>query len=492
MTTPTTSRESLRNLPAVERVLQHPEVVEAIDANNPDNPHSSEPLPRELVAESTRRVLDEIRTRVLAGEELEADLDYVVGKVLALARTSALPGLQPVINATGVVLHTNLGRAPLPECAVLAMGRAAGYCNLEFDLETGARGYRHEAVAPLLCELTGAEAALVVNNNAAAVLLVLAALAKDREVVVSRGEMVEVGGSFRIPDVMTQSGAILREVGSTNKTRASDYASAVGSNTAALMKVHTSNYRVMGFTEGVALEELVAVGRDYCVPVIEDLGSGYLIPLAGMERLEEGGEPDVRSSVASGADLVTFSGDKLLGGPQAGIIVGKREAVEACARHPLMRALRPDKVTFAALEAVLMLYRDPRRALREVPTLRMLAQSGDTLNERAAVLAEAVRGALGEVGGASVDVEVVDEVSQAGGGTLPLIEFPSRVVEVKVAGGGLNVVSERLRQFTPPVIARVREDALVLDPRTLQDNDFQAVAAALAFALEASTESSDD
>ncbi len=481
----TTANEILRKLPAVERVLQHPDVVAALGGAQ---------LPRELLAEVAREVLEAIRARVLAGEALDsdlADLEAVVGEVLALARKRALPGLMPVINATGVVLHTNLGRSPLPKVTLEAMARASGYCNLEFDLSAGVRGYRHDAVAPLICELTGAEAALVVNNNAAAVLLTLAALAAGREVVVSRGELVEIGGSFRIPDVMGQSGAILREVGSTNKTRTADYASAVGPDTAALMKVHTSNYRVMGFTEGVGLEELVVVGRDYGVPVLEDLGSGYLIPLAGLERLEEGGEPNVRASVASGADLVTFSGDKLLGGPQAGIIVGKREAVQKCASHPLMRALRPDKVTFAALEAVLLLYRDPRRALEEIPTLRMLSQPLETLDARAEKLAGAIRAALesdvGRGAAAGVSVEVVDEVSQAGGGTLPLIEFPSRVVELRAASGGMNRVAERLRHFTPPVIARVREDGLVLDPRTVADDEFAAVAEGLVFAFDGMT-----
>ncbi|GAB4256824.1 MAG: L-seryl-tRNA(Sec) selenium transferase [Deferrisomatales bacterium] len=460
-------REALQTVPAVERVLRDARVREALDAG----------LPRPVVVDAVRQALDGVRRALRRGEPASTDPAQVARRALELARAAVAPRLQRVVNATGTVLHTNLGRAPLAPEAVAAMERVAGYCNLEYDLSRGARGDRHDAVEPLLCELTGAEAALVVNNNAAAVLLALTALARGREVVVSRGELVEIGGAFRVPDVMAQSGAVLREVGTTNKTHLADYERAIGPETALLLKVHPSNYRILGFTASVSRADLVALGRRQGVAVMEDLGGGCLVDLSryGVER-----EPTVQEVVAAGVDLATFSGDKLLGGPQAGILVGRRPWIEACARHPLMRALRPDKVTLGALEATLALYRDPEGAAARVPTLAMLAAGADRLRGRAEALAEAVRSALGD----RAEVGLASDTSEAGGGSLPLTRLPTWVVEVRRVGGGLSRVEAALRRHRPPVVARIREEALVFDPRTLGPEEEALVAAALAEAFD--------
>jgi L-seryl-tRNA(Ser) seleniumtransferase len=333
-------------------------------------------------------------------------------------------------------------------------------------------------ISALLRELTGAEAGLVVNNNAAAVLLALTALARGREVIVSRGELVEIGGAFRIPDVMAQSGARLKEVGTTNRTHLRDYEAAIGPDTALLLKVHTSNYRIEGFTAEVALEQLVELGRRTGIAVMEDLGSGSFVDLS---RFGIGREPTVGQSVASGADLVTFSGDKLLGGPQAGLLAGRREAVEACSSHPLMRALRPDKLTLAALEATLALYRDPTRCLERVPTLRRLLRSPPELEAQARLLGELVAERLA----GQAEVAVRPDVSEAGGGALPVVELPTWVVEVRLLRKSLSCVEERLRRHDPPVIARLHEGALLLDVRTLGPGEDRLVAQALAEASSA-------
>ncbi|RMG98072.1 MAG: L-seryl-tRNA(Sec) selenium transferase [Candidatus Dadabacteria bacterium] len=462
------SAADLRRLPAVERVLQHPRVREAAEQGE---------LPRPVLAEAAREVLAGIREEVRAGRRDVPDLDAVADRVLDRARARTAARLVPVINATGVVLHTNLGRAPLAAEARRALEAAAGYCNVEFRLATGERGHRHEVVEALLRELTGAEAACVVNNNAAAVLLGLAALARGREVVVSRGELVEIGGSFRIPEVMEQSGAVLREVGTTNKTHLGDYERAIGPETALLLKVHTSNYRILGFTASVPAAELVGLARRNGLAVMEDLGSGCLVDLA---RAGIDPEPTVGEALAAGVDLVTFSGDKLLGGPQAGILVGRRQAVEACARHPLMRALRPDKLTLAALEATLALYRDPVRVWERVPALRMLSAPVSELEPRAEHLAAAIRARLG----GAAEVRVAADVSRVGGGALPLAEIPTRVVEIRPAGGGTAELEERLRQGRPPVVGRVRDGALVLDPRTVAPDQEEALVEAVAEAAK--------
>ncbi|MBI5014000.1 MAG: L-seryl-tRNA(Sec) selenium transferase [Deltaproteobacteria bacterium] len=466
------SQDLLRRIPQVERVLQEPSVREALE---------QEGLPRGAVTDAVRAVLDETRRALCAGEPAETGSAELASRALTAARRHVAPRLIPVVNATGVVLHTNLGRAPLAPEAVEAMVRTAGYCNLEYDLAAGRRGDRHDAVAGLLRELTGAEAALVVNNNAAAVLLALTALARGREVVVSRGQLVEIGGSFRVPEVMAQSGAVLREIGTTNKTHRRDYEAAIGPDTAMLLKVHTSNYRVLGFTAEVPLAELVELGAARGLPVMEDLGSGCFVDLSvhGLER-----EPTVAEAVATGADLVTFSGDKLLGGPQAGLLVGRRGAIDACAHHPLLRALRPDKVTLAALEATLALYRDPARCVARVPALARLTATPEELRGRAEALAAAAAAALGER--ARVDVRA--DVSEAGGGALPLERLPTWVVAVGRPDRGVSRVEESLRRGSVPVVARIRENALVFDPRTLDDRDIPVVAAALRTAFDSEEE----
>ncbi len=465
-----TLQERLSRIPAVERVLQDPAVREALESGR---------VPRNAVVPAVRDVLDRIRARVRSGAVSEMPGTAEVARLaLEEVRRRLEPRLVRVVNATGVVLHTNLGRAPLPEEAAEALRRAAGYCNVEYRLDTGRRGHRHEVVGDILRELTGAEAAAVVNNNAAAVLLGLSALARGREVVVSRGELVEIGGSFRVPEVMAQSGALLREVGTTNKTHLRDYEQAIGPDTALLLKVHTSNYRIVGFTSSVDTRELVGLARRHGLGVMEDLGSGCLVDLdvPGAER-----EPTVQEVVQAGVDLVTFSGDKLLGGPQAGILLGRREAVEACTRHPLMRALRPDKLTLAALEATLALYRDPEKALVRIPVLAALRIPPGELRARAESLAGALRRALGD----RAAVGVAPDVSKVGGGALPLAELPTHVVEVR-PGEGVEGAAAALRRHDPPVVVRVRDDALVVDPRTLRPGEDPLVVSAFREAWEAS------
>jgi len=401
-----------------------------------------------------------VRTALLrAREDIQAGADPgdLVGRVeleLASARGARL---RRTINATGVIVHTNLGRAPLAQSALERVTEiSAGYSNLEYDLAEGGRGSRQDHVAPILRRLTGAEGALVVNNNAAAVLLALAALAEGREVLVSRGELIEIGDGFRIPDVLARSGASLREVGTTNRTRASDYERAIGPETALLLRVHQSNFRLVGFTEQPRLDELVRVGRAHGLPVVDDLGSGVLV------QFED--EPSARNALASGADLVCFSGDKLLGGPQAGIVVGRAELVERLRRHPLQRALRADKLTLAALEATLSLYLDPERAAREIPVLRMLGEPAESVLARAERLA-------GLVGG-----EVEQTVGRVGGGALPLAELPSFACAVE------EKLAARLREADPPVVAVLRDGRCLLDCRTIAEAEVDEVAAAVATA----------
>ncbi len=462
------AQEQLRRIPAVERILREPVLRDG---------ERDLGFPRAALTDAVREVLHRRRQSLLAGEPAALDPESVARESLEVTRQRLAPRLVPVVNATGVVLHTNLGRAPLALEAREAMATASGYCNVEYDLAAGRRGDRHDLVEGLLRELTGAEAALAVNNNAAAVLLVLAALARGREVVVSRGELVEIGGSFRIPEVLAQSGCVLREVGTTNKTHLWDYERVIGPETALLLRVHTSNYRILGFTSGVATEDLVALGRRHGVPVVEDLGSGCLVDL-GYLGLEH--EPRVSEVVAAGVDVVTFSGDKLLGGPQAGLLAGRREALQVCSRHPLMRALRPDKVTLAALAATLALYRDPESALRRVPALAMLAADPRELCARAEALGTSLREALG--GRAQVTVRA--GTSEAGGGSLPLQKLPTWLVEVGREGRGVSRIEAALRGHRPPVIARIHEDALQLDPRTLGPGEDRIVVAALAEAFD--------
>jgi L-seryl-tRNA(Ser) seleniumtransferase len=400
-----------------------------------------------LAVDAARSVLERAREEIRAGAE-PGDLFQRLNEEL---RSLRAPSLRRVLNATGVIVHTNLGRAPLAEAALAQVAETArGYSNLEFDLRGGVRGSRQDHVAAILRRLTGAEASLVVNNNAAAVLLALAALAERREVIVSRGELIEIGDGFRIPDVLTRSGARLVEVGTTNRTRARDYDEAVGPETALLLRVHQSNFRVVGFTELPRLEELAAVARSHGLPLVDDLGSGMLV--------EWPGEPSARDSLAAGADLVCFSGDKLLGGPQAGIVVGRAELVERLRRHPLQRALRADKLTLAALEGTLRTYLD---APERVPVVRMLQHEAATVRARAERLAALVGGAVEET------------VARVGGGALPLAELPSFACAVEEG------LAARLRTTDPPVVGIVRDGKLLLDCRTLADEEIDEVAAAV-------------
>lgn len=447
--------------------------------------------PRPLLRDGAQAYLDDLRAGIRAGKvtaAAELDRERLWPGLLHFVREYARPRFRRVLNATGVVAHTNLGRSLLAESAARAAYEACRhYSNLEFDLATGKRGSRYSHVERLLCALTGAEAALVVNNNAAAVLLVLETLAKGREVVVSRGQLVEIGGSFRIPDVMARSGALLREVGATNRTHRFDYEQAIGPETAALLRVHTSNFRVVGFTKEVPLSELAELARAHGLPLIEDLGSGSLEDLAtaGLP-----GEPPVRRVVESGADLVTFSGDKVLGGPQAGIIVGRADLVAAVKRNPLNRALRIDKMTLAALEATLRLYLEPERARREVPTLSMILAEPEELATRAKALARAVRRAAGE----HFAVACAPGFSQVGGGAFPERGVATTLVRLTPKRPGLTPdrLRVRLLRTDPPLVGRVEDGAFLLDPRTLDKTEYPLVGAALACAALAGTDIQED
>jgi len=417
---------------------------------------------RAALIDALRAEADALRSRVASGEHAPDDVAESIEQALPARLTAlALPSLQPVINATGVILHTNLGRAPLARAAVERVAALAAYSNLEYDLDTGARGRRDVHAERLLCRLTGAEAAVVVNNNAAATLLTLAALAAGREVIVSRGELVEIGGGFRVPDVMAQSGAILREVGTTNRTRAADYAAAISDRTAALLRVHPSNFRVEGFTERPAAEDLTALGQRFKVPVIEDIGSGWIAP--GPLPAPLGDEPTPRASLAAGVDLVLFSGDKLLGGPQAGIIAGRGDLIGTIRRHPLMRAMRVDKMTYAALEATLQEYA-AGRAAQTVPVARMLSADLEDIRRRARALVDGLdNNVLGQL---------IDGVSTLGGGSAPGSALPTVLIAASHTTLSATELENRLRHSDPHVVSRIQDQRVVLDLRTvLPDQD---------------------
>ena len=429
-------------------------------------------VPPAALTAAVRDVLEAARDQLAAGAE-GGDLgaESLAARAVARLDSESVPRLRTVINATGVVLHTNLGRAPLAEDAARAAYDAGrGYLNLELDLNTGKRGSRLAAVRDGIRTITGAEAATAVNNCAAATVIVLRAVAAGREVVVSRGQLVEIGGGFRIPEIMGVSGATLREVGTTNITRPADYERAVGSNTAALMRVHTSNYRVRGFTKAVGLDELIALGKKHGLPVIDDAGSGQALDLAPFGLP---GEPLVSAGIAAGADLVLFSGDKLLGGPQAGLIAGRADLIARIEADPLMRALRLDKMTLAALEATLRLYRDPERARREVPVLRMLTTPLADLRARAEAFAARLRALPG------VTADVGDDVAYVGGGSLPDVAVPTVVIVVGVAGLSEAEFAARLRTGTPAVVGRVQSGRFLVDLRTVSERQEDELFSAL-------------
>jgi|UniRef100_A0A7C5AN36 L-seryl-tRNA(Ser) seleniumtransferase len=449
----------LRQIPAVDELLHHPQLQSHFQG-----------LSRSRAAEVVREVLGHWRRRLLtmAPEQLPGALDPsllledISQALAAVTRFS----LTRVINATGVIIHTNLGRSPLAAAAQKQILTAAAfYTNLEYNLDLGKRGSRQSHLEGLAAEITGAEAALVVNNNAAGVFLALTALTFGREVIISRGQLVEIGGSFRMPDIMALSGAVLKEVGTTNKTYLADYERAITSQTAMLLKVHPSNFRLMGFTQEVPLADLVALGRRYGLLVMEDLGSGCLVDLSrfGLEK-----EPTVQEAVATGADLVLFSGDKLLGGPQAGIILGKAEVVQRLRQHPLTRALRPDKLTIAGLEATLRLYLKEDEALRQIPALRMLTMPLSEVDRQARRLARSIsRRWPGRF-----RVRVTPSVARSGGGALPMVPIPSRALILELPPLASHQLEERLRRAHPPVIARLEQDCLLLDVRTLLPEDY--------------------
>jgi L-seryl-tRNA(Ser) seleniumtransferase len=451
----------MRSIPSIEQLRQRPAML-ALEAE----------YGRSAVVEALRAEAAAVRARFAAGQGDENVIGVFEQAVEARLAADSAPSLRRVINATGVILHTNLGRAPLARAAAeRAAALAAGYTNLEYDIDRGARGRRDVHAERLLCRLTGAEAAVVVNNNAAATLLVLASLAAGREVIISRGELVEIGGGFRVPDVMAQSGAILREVGTTNRTRAADYAAAIGDRTALILRVHPSNFRIEGFAGRPQLAELVQLGRKFKIPVAEDLGSGYL-PLDGSHADALREEPAVPRSVADGADVVMFSGDKLLGGPQAGIVAGTAAVISTVRTHPLMRALRVDKLTYAALEATLGEYA-AGRARSTVPVAMMLALTADQIGRRA----DAVAAALSSRG---LDATVIDGQSTIGGGSAPGSALPTRLVTIAHPALSATAFERRLRLAEPPVVSRIENDRVVLDLRTVDSADDEVLAATIA------------
>ncbi len=455
----------LSRLPSVDEILKGPEGVAWLQS-----------FPRAIVLQAVRDVIAGERQKIREGRKPGSSLASLLPDMSRQIQALSAYNLMQVINATGIVLHTNLGRAVLSERAlenVIAVSR--GYSNLEYDLEAGKRGKRHVHTGRILRQLLGAEDALIVNNNAAAVFLSLNTLAKDREVIVSRGELVEIGGSFRIPDVMTASGAVLREVGTTNKTHLYDYSRSVSEKTGLILKVHQSNYKVIGFTEDVPISELVRLGNNQGVPVMYDLGSGNLIDLKpyGIHT-----EPSVQEILKSGVDIITFSGDKLLGGPQGGIIVGKKDLIERIRNNPLARAVRVDKMTIAAFEATLMEYLDPDQAMKRIPVLDMLFQPTEAIRSRAKKLADGLRRQT-----AAAEITVIRDISKAGGGSLPEADFDTFAVAIVPSHISVNDLEKHLRSGTCPVIARIREHALLLDARTIRNNEIPLLVEIVSAAL---------
>lgn len=433
-------------------------------------------IPNSVITRSIRLVIAQLRKNILNGSQKITKKNLsdntIMKKVRAKADHLTRPNLITTINATGVVIHTNLGRSPLSDDAVenlLTLSKK--YSNLEFDLTKGLRGSRYSCIEEVLCEISGAEAAMAVNNNAGAVLLCLETIAKGKKVIVSRGELIEIGGSFRIPDIMAKSGGILKEVGTTNRTHITDYKNAIDDNTGLLLKVHTSNYRVVGFSTAVTLKELVALGMTHHVPVMEDLGSGTFIDFSRYGMIKE---PTIQESVATGVDVVTFSGDKLLGGPQAGIILGKADVLQPLKKNPLTRALRIDKLTLAALESTLSAYRDETRAIETIPTLKMLTMSLEAIEIKAAALCHL----LEDLKDPRLSIQLIGLSSRAGGGALPLLELPTKCIAVKIKDISANAIEKFMRKNSTPIIGRIEEDRFIIDPRTIQDDELVIIATA--------------
>ncbi len=464
-------KELLKKLPAVDDILKDQRTLLWLDAH-----------PRVLVLDAIRQALDIKRKSVLSSptdtEEQSLSLAAILDLAGPILTKLSEPSLQPVINATGVIVHTNLGRSVLSEKAIESIAAAArSYSNLEYDIAAGGRGKRYVHVENILKRLTGAEAATAVNNNAAAVLLCLNTLARGKEVIVSRGELVEIGGSFRVPDVMERSGAKLREVGTTNKTHLKDYEKAITENTGLLLKVHTSNYKIVGFTQEVSSVELALLGKKHSLPVMWDLGSGSFIDLAAYGA---GAEPTVQQAVDSGVDVLTFSGDKLLGGPQAGLVLGRSAYLDPIRSNPLARALRIDKLTLAALDATLRQYLDRDKAVKDIPTLWMLTQPLAELSRKAELLATG----LGRINDPGLSILVQDDTSQSGGGALPMGNFPTRTVCIRHDRLSANQIESRLRLGKPHIITRIKEGRVLFDPRTLNDEEIGKIVEAVGRIIE--------
>jgi L-seryl-tRNA(Ser) seleniumtransferase len=467
-------KELLKKLPSVDDILKENRALLWLASH-----------PRVLVLDAVRQALDTRRRSILGAANTSSSFDEqalsmpaILDLAGAILAELSEPSLKPVINATGVVVHTNLGRSMLSEQAIERVAQAArSYSNLEYDIAAGERGKRYVHVEGILKRLTGVEAATAVNNNAAAVLLCLNTLARGKEVIVSRGELVEIGGSFRVPDVMERSGARLREVGTTNKTHLKDYEKAINENTGLLLKVHTSNYKIVGFTQEVSPDELALLGKKYNLPVMWDLGSGSFIDLGVYGA---GGEPTVQQAVDSGVDVLTFSGDKLLGGPQAGMILGRSACLDPIRSNPLARALRIDKLTLAALDATLRQYLDREKAAREIPTLWMLTQPLSEITRKAELLSAG----LGRINDPGLSVVLQDDTSQSGGGALPTGNFPTRTVCISHDRLSANQIEARLRLGRPHIISRIKEGRVLFDPRTLNDDEIGKIVEAVGKIIE--------
>ncbi|WP_422486291.1 L-seryl-tRNA(Sec) selenium transferase [Gudongella sp. DL1XJH-153] len=458
-------------IPKVDELLDN-ELVKEMDTQ----------IPRKIIVDSIRQKTEEVRGAIKNGESIDYIKDMIErlpNDIESYAKQKNSYKLRPVVNATGVVIHTNLGRSPInPEILDHLKDVAKGYSNLEYDLDKGSRGSRYSHLEEVVAEITGAESAMVVNNNAAAVLLVLSTIAKGKEVIVSRGELIEIGGAFRVPDVMEQSGATLVEVGTTNKTHKRDYESAITENTGAIMKVHTSNYRIMGFTSAVEASELKEISEGHGIPLIEDLGSGVLIDLSKYGITYE---PTVRDSLDSGVDVVTFSGDKLLGGPQAGVIVGKKEYIDQMKKNPLTRAFRVDKFTISALEATFRYYLDEDMVVSRIPTLRMLTYPMEVLRNKADKLLKMMEQ---EDFHKMVNLSIQDDYSEVGGGSLPMEKLPTKCVVVDLGEKSTAKFEKLLRTNTIPVIARIYKDKIYFDLRTIEDSEMDIITKAVISAMD--------
>ncbi|BEP29903.1 L-seryl-tRNA(Sec) selenium transferase [Helicovermis profundi] len=450
-----------KKLPKVDDIFSHNKIAKI-----------SLDIPKRLISDSINEVLNSERKIIknLSEEKIKSftvDKEKLISKIIEISTKKYEYNLKRVINASGVVIHTNLGRSLIPrEIAENIIETASNYSNLEFNLKNGKRGSRYDVVEDLLCKLTGAEAALVVNNNASAVMLILNTLTDGKEVIVSRGQMVEIGGSFRIPEVMKFSGAKLVEIGTTNKTHLSDYENALTEETGAFLKVHTSNYKILGFTSEVDIKDLSKLGKKHDIPVIEDIGSGSLIDFSeyGLTK-----EPTVMESINSGVDVVSFSGDKMLGGPQAGIIIGKKKYIEMMKKNNLTRALRVDKMTFAALEGVLKLYLDEEKALKTLPTLKMLTMSFNELEVKAKVLYSKFKESKYEK---LINVSIIDGYSEVGGGSMPLEKLKTKLISIKPKEKSVNKVTSLLREVKIPIICRINEENILIDLRTVREDEF--------------------